>query len=63
MLNGGGETLRLRTVAGNIRFVLTDVSEQMHMYRQQMEGLERQLEQLQSILQPSQQINSDPRQP
>jgi DUF4097 and DUF4098 domain-containing protein YvlB len=63
MLNGGGETLRLRTVDGNIRFVLTDLNEQMHMFRQQMEGLQKQLDQLQSLLQPSQQVNSDPRQP
>jgi hypothetical protein len=62
MLNGGGEVLRLRTVAGNIRFVLSDANEQMHMYRQQMEGLQKQLDQLQSILQPSQQVNIDPRQ-
>lgn len=54
-LNGGGEVLRLRTVAGNIRFVLSDVDEQMQMYRQQMEGLQKQLEQLQDrVLPPSQ---------
>lgn len=54
-LNGGGEVLRLRTVAGNIRFVLSDVDEQMQMYRQQMEGLQRQLEQLQDRVLPSSQ--------
>jgi hypothetical protein len=54
-LNGGGEVLRLRTVAGNIRFVLSDVDEQMQMYRQQMAGLQKQLEQLQDrVLPPSQ---------
>jgi hypothetical protein len=46
-LNGGGEVLRLRTVAGNIRFVLSDAGEQMQMYRQQMEGMQKQLDQLQ----------------
>jgi hypothetical protein len=46
-LNGGGEVLRLRTVAGNIRLVLSDAGEQMQMYRQQMEGMQKQLDQLQ----------------
>jgi len=45
-LNGGGEVLHLRTVAGNIRFVLGDTDQQMQMYRQQMEGLQKQLEAL-----------------
>jgi hypothetical protein len=45
-LNGGGEVLHLRTVAGNIRFVLGDADQQMQMYRQQMEGLQKQLDQL-----------------
>jgi hypothetical protein len=63
-LNGGGEVLHLRTVAGNIRFVLSDPGSQMQMYRQQMEGLERQLEELQKSLFPTTQRPSDaPRQP
>jgi Putative adhesin len=43
-LNGGGELLRLRTVAGNIRFVLSDASTQLEMTRQQMLQLQQQME-------------------
>ena len=46
-LNGGGEVLKLRTVAGNIRFVLSDANTQMEMSRQQMEQLQQQTQQLQ----------------
>jgi hypothetical protein len=46
-LNGGGEVLKLRTVAGNIRFVLSDANTQMEMTRQQMQQLQQQTEQLQ----------------
>ena len=46
-LNGGGELLRLRTVAGNIRFVLSDANTQMEMSRQQMQQLQQQTQQLQ----------------
>jgi DUF4097 and DUF4098 domain-containing protein YvlB len=42
-LNGGGETLRLRTVAGNIRLMLSDTSKQIEIYKQQMEQLQKQL--------------------
>ena len=42
-LNGGGEVLRLRTVAGNIQLMLSDASKQMKIYRQQMDQLEEQL--------------------
>jgi hypothetical protein len=64
MLNGGGQILRLRTVAGNIRLVASDAGEQMHLYRQQMEGLQKQLNELQkSIFPGSQQANENPRQP
>lgn len=49
-LNGGGEVLHLRTVAGNIRFVLSDADKQMQMYRQQMDGLQKQFEELQQRL-------------
>jgi hypothetical protein len=45
-LNGGGELLRLRTVAGNIRFVLSDVDVQMQMYRQQMNKIQEQMNQV-----------------
>ena len=43
-LNGGGELLRLRTVAGNIRFVLSDANTQSEMSRQQMLQLQQQME-------------------
>ena len=43
-LNGGGELLRLRTVAGNIQFVLSDSNKQLEIYRQQMEKLQQQLQ-------------------
>jgi DUF4097 and DUF4098 domain-containing protein YvlB len=43
-LNGGGPLVRLRTVDGNIRFELSDVSKQLEIYKQQMEQLQRQLQ-------------------
>jgi len=43
-LNGGGEIIRLRTVAGNIRFVLSDSNAQSEMSRQQMLQLQQQME-------------------
>jgi DUF4097 and DUF4098 domain-containing protein YvlB len=43
-LNGGGELVRLRTMAGNIQFVLSDSAKQMEIYRQQMEKLQQQLQ-------------------
>ncbi|MGH9713789.1 MAG: DUF4097 family beta strand repeat-containing protein [Candidatus Acidiferrales bacterium] len=42
-LNGGGEVLRLRAVAGNIRLVLSDSSKQVQIYRQQMEQIQQKL--------------------
>jgi hypothetical protein len=42
-LNGGGEVLRLRTVAGNIRLILSDTNKQLQLYKQQMEQLQSQL--------------------
>jgi DUF4097 and DUF4098 domain-containing protein YvlB len=42
-LNGGGEVLRLRTVAGNIRLILSDSSKQVQIYRQQMEQIQQKL--------------------
>jgi len=44
-LNGGGEVLKLRTVAGNIRFVLSDARAQMEMTQQQMQQLQQQTQQ------------------
>jgi hypothetical protein len=49
-LNGGGELLRLRTVAGNIRFVLSDADKQIELYKQQMFQLQEQMEELQQQL-------------
>ena len=46
-LNGGGETLVLRTVSGNIRLMLNDAAhekEQLDLLRQQMEQMQKQLE-------------------
>ena len=40
-LNGGGELLRLRTVAGNIQLVLTDVDKQLQLYKEQMDKLKQ----------------------
>ncbi len=54
-LNGGGEVLHLRTVAGNIHFILSDADKQMQMYHQQMESLQKQLEELQQRLFPQSQ--------
>jgi len=49
-LNGGGELLRLRTVAGNIRFMLSDADKQIELYKQQMFQLQKQTEELQQQL-------------
>jgi len=49
-LNGGGELLRLRTVAGNIRFVLSDADKQIELYKQQMAQLQKQTDELQRQL-------------
>jgi DUF4097 and DUF4098 domain-containing protein YvlB len=43
-LNGGGEVLRLRTVAGNIRFVVSDPNTQSEMSRQQLLQLRQQMD-------------------
>jgi hypothetical protein len=42
-LNGGGEVLRLRTVAGNIRLILSDSSKQVEIYKQHMEQIQQKL--------------------
>jgi hypothetical protein len=52
-LNGGGEVLRLRTVAGNIRLMLSDADKQLVMYRQQMEQLEQNLRMQMRLLEQS----------
>lgn len=43
-LNGGGEVIHLRTIAGNIRLALSDQGKQMQLYKEQMEQLQRQLQ-------------------
>jgi hypothetical protein len=66
-LNGGGEVLRLRTVAGNIRVAVSDAGKQIQLYKQQMEQLQQQMqEQLQSQLrarEQSQESGEDQPQP
>jgi hypothetical protein len=42
-LNGGGEVLKLRAVAGNIRLALSDTAKQLEIYHQQMDELQKQL--------------------
>ena len=61
-LNGGGEVLRLRTVAGNIRVALSDANKQNRIYRQQMDQLDQQL-QLQLRKLEQSQPGTDPPQP
>jgi hypothetical protein len=43
-LNGGGEVIRLRTVAGNIRLALSDSNKQLQLYKEQMDQLQKKLE-------------------
>jgi DUF4097 and DUF4098 domain-containing protein YvlB len=52
-LNGGGEVLKLRTIAGNIRLVLSDTDKQLVMYKQQMEQLEQNLQVQMRLLEQS----------
>jgi hypothetical protein len=42
-LNGGGEVLHLRTVAGNIRLVASDAHTQVQLYKQQMEQMQEKI--------------------
>jgi hypothetical protein len=42
-LNGGGEVLHLRTVAGNIHLVASDASKQVQLYKQQMEQMQEKI--------------------
>jgi Putative adhesin len=58
-LNGGGEILHLRTVAGNIRVVASDAGRQVQLYKQQMAQMEEQIRlQLQSLEQSQSHENS-----
>jgi DUF4097 and DUF4098 domain-containing protein YvlB len=62
-LNGGGELLRLRTVAGNIRVALSDANKQSQIYRQQMDQLQQQLQLQMRKLEQSQQPGADSPEP
>ena len=42
-LNGGGELLRLRTVSGDIHVVVSDMNQQIEIYKQQMQELQQRL--------------------
>jgi DUF4097 and DUF4098 domain-containing protein YvlB len=46
-LNGGGEVLRLRTIAGNIRIIMSDTNRQLQVYKLQMDQLQKKLEEMQ----------------
>jgi DUF4097 and DUF4098 domain-containing protein YvlB len=59
-LNGGGELLRLRTVAGNIRFVVSDTSKQSEIYKQQMTQLQQQMNRFEQDRQQKLQQQSQP---
>jgi len=52
--------LRLRTVAGNIRLMLSDADKQLVMYRQQMEQLEQNLRMQMRLLEQSMAADSRP---
>ena len=57
VLNGGGEVIRLRTVAGNIYVMVSDANKQVQLYKQQMEQLQQKLQlQLRMLQQQSQQM-------
>jgi hypothetical protein len=57
VLNGGGEVIRLRTVAGNIHVMVSDANKQVQLYKQQMEQLQQKLQlQLRMLQQQSQQM-------
>jgi DUF4097 and DUF4098 domain-containing protein YvlB len=43
-LNGGGDVIRLRTVAGNIRVALSDTIKHSQIYKEQMEQINRQIQ-------------------
>jgi hypothetical protein len=62
-LNGGGEVIRLRTVAGNIRLALADSNKQLQIYKEQMEQLRRKLESQMRLFQQSMQSSDDTPQP
>ncbi|HXN74043.1 MAG TPA: DUF4097 family beta strand repeat-containing protein [Candidatus Acidoferrales bacterium] len=59
-LNGGGEVLHLRTVAGNIRVVASDAGKQVQLYKQQMAQLEEQIRLQMQLLEQSQSHENSP---
>jgi hypothetical protein len=59
-LNGGGELLRLRTVAGNIRLVLSDTAKQVKIYKLQMEQLQRKVVELQDQREETEKADGPP---
>jgi DUF4097 and DUF4098 domain-containing protein YvlB len=59
-LNGGGELLRLRTVAGNIRLVLSDTAKQVKIYKLQMAQLQRKLVELQDQKEETEKTDGPP---
>jgi DUF4097 and DUF4098 domain-containing protein YvlB len=59
-LNGGGEILHLRTVAGNIRVVASDSTKQMQLYKQQMAQLEEKIRLQLQLLEQSQSHENSP---
>ena len=58
-LNGGGEVLRLHTIAGNIRLMLGDANRQLQLSNQQLEQLQRKLSELQARL-PGREVSDGP---
>jgi DUF4097 and DUF4098 domain-containing protein YvlB len=44
VLNGGGEVVHLRALAGNIRVAVSDANQQLKLYKQQMEQLQQKLQ-------------------
>ena len=59
-LNGGGEILHLRTVAGNIRLVASDAAKQVLLYKQQMAQLDEKVRLQLQLLEQSQSHESAP---
>ncbi|HXW55943.1 MAG TPA: hypothetical protein VEJ67_09360 [Candidatus Cybelea sp.] len=62
-LNGGGEVIRLRTVAGNIRVALSDTNKQLQIQKEQMEQITRQIQAQMRLLLPIEPSGSPTPQP
>lgn len=54
VLNGGGEVIHLRALAGNIRVAVSDADQQLRLYKQQMEQLQQKLQLQLRLLEQSQ---------